>query len=179
MMTLEMRNALQRAFASAQKRANQRGFVLSIADVQALYRNQHGCCAVSGLPFNLQRYDAFVSCPFAPSLDRMSSKGGYTRNNVRLVCTAVNFGLGQWGDEVFRVIAEATVQRQRAIVNRANTQISERIEAAETILPLLNDAEAKWQKRRIAALKRARTLGREGLSAAARKAQGTRRQDRP
>jgi hypothetical protein len=89
---------------------------------------------------------------------------------VRLVCTAVNFGLGQWGDEVFRTIAEATVHYQAMTIKGEDTnQLAERIGAAEAVLPLLNDVEAKHQRRRIAALKAARTLGPESRRIAALK----------
>lgn len=40
-----------------------------------------------------------VKHPFAPSLDRISSHGGSTADNLRLVCIAVNLGMGQWGEE--------------------------------------------------------------------------------
>ena len=51
-----------------------------------------------------------VKHPFAPSLDRISSQGGYTADNVRLVCIAVNFGMGQWGEELYLTFARAAVE---------------------------------------------------------------------
>ena len=54
-------------------------------------------------------------------------------------------------------------------------ELDERISAAEAVLPLLNDVERVRQIRRIAGLKRARTLGVAGLSKAAIAAQRTRR----
>jgi hypothetical protein len=86
--------------------------------IEGMFRAQGGRCAVSGLPFSMKRYaNAFVKHPFAPSLDRIKCRSGYKRGNVRLVCTAVNFGLGQWGDEVFRAIAEATVRHQTSRIS--------------------------------------------------------------
>jgi hypothetical protein len=74
---------------------------------------QRGCCAVSGVKFNLKRFDdALVKHPFAPSIDRILSSGGYTEDNVRLVCVAVNFGMGQWGPEVYMTLARAAVARE-------------------------------------------------------------------
>src|SRR5438067_11219759 len=67
---------------------------------ERLYAQQGGRCAVTGIRFSMERKDdAFVKHPFAPSLDRRSSKGDYTDDNVRLVCVATNFGMGQWGEE--------------------------------------------------------------------------------
>lgn len=135
-----------------------------------------GCCAISGLSFALTRLpEAFVKHPFAPSLDRINCGGGYTPGNVRLVCIAVNFGLGQWGEEVFRSIAEATVRNQPAPRVMREADLDERISAAEAVLPLLTDLERAHQRRRIAGLKRARTLGVAGLRIAAARAQQTRR----
>ena len=141
-----------------------------------MWEAQEGRCAVSGLRFNMARFsEALVKHPYGPSLDKIDAFRGYVRGNVRLVCTAVNFGLGQWGDEVFRAIAEATVHRQTALLKNSDTLLTERIRAAEAVLPLLSEPEAQKQRRRIAALKRARTLGPEGLSRAARAAWRKRR----
>ena len=45
--------------------------------------------------------------PFAPSLDRIDSSGGYTRDNTRLVCQAVNFALNAFGEDIFREVVLA------------------------------------------------------------------------
>jgi hypothetical protein len=151
-------------------------FDLEPEDLSRMWEAQEGRCAVSGLRFNMARFsEALVKHPYGPSLDKIDAFRGYVRGNVRLVCTAVNFGLGQWGDEVFRAIAEATVHRQTALLKNSDTLLAERIRAAEAVLDLLNEPEAQKQRRRIAALKRARTLGPEGLSRAARAAWRTRR----
>jgi hypothetical protein len=175
---VEVERLLRRLSGSARRRSALSNFQFNLEpdDIPNLWRTQNGRCAVSGLRFSMARFsEALVKHPYGPSLDRIDSRQGYVRGNVRLVCTAVNFGLGQWGDEVFRTIAEATVHRQATIIKEEGSQLSERIRAAEAVLPLLSDVEAQRQRRRIAALKRARTLGPEGLSAAAKKAWRTRK----
>src|SRR5271156_1077307 len=90
---------LRRLQVSAEGRARKAGmpFTLSPGFAATLYDQQNGRCAVSGTKFNLQRFrHALVKHPFAPSIDRRLSSGGYTEDNVRLVCVAVNFGMGQW-----------------------------------------------------------------------------------
>jgi hypothetical protein len=78
-----------------------------------LHSDQGGQCAVTGVKFSLERFaDALVKHPFAPSVDRRLSSGSYTEDNVRLVCVAVNFGMGQWGEEVFLTLARAAVDRE-------------------------------------------------------------------
>ena len=87
--------------------------------MQSLWDRQHGRCAVSGRHFSMANFPlALVRHPYGPSLDRIDSHKGYTRDKVRLVCTAVNFGLGQWGDEVFLPVAEATSRRQAPSKNQ-------------------------------------------------------------
>jgi hypothetical protein len=53
--------------------------------------------------------------PFSPSIDRIDTVGGYTTDNVRLVCVAANFALNQWGDDVLRRLAHGVVKTERKI----------------------------------------------------------------
>ena len=135
-----------------------------------------------------------VKHPFAPSLDRISSRGGYTADNVRLVCIAVNFGMGQWGEELYLTFARAAVDRNGQVDNAAtdagsrsssaNADVDpnavwlvaqrERLAAAEEIASTLFGGPLLRQRRRIASLKRNLTLGPDGLKAAAAKAVRTR-----
>jgi hypothetical protein len=79
----------------------------------SLFERQGGRCAVTGIRFSLEEYtQALVKHPFAPSLDRIDSKVGYTASNVRLVCVAVNFGMNEWGEDVFMRLARAAVEYQ-------------------------------------------------------------------
>ena len=79
-----------------------------------LYERQKGRCEVTGFAFSMQRFaTALVKHPFAPSLDRKDSHGGYTVDNVRLVYICVNFGMGQWGQEVYLHCARAAVEHDR------------------------------------------------------------------
>lgn len=58
-------------------------------------------CAVTGIPFV---YDV-PGHPLMPSLDRIDSSKGYTADNVRLVCWAVNCAASTWGLEAYLAIA--------------------------------------------------------------------------
>jgi hypothetical protein len=132
-------------------------FDLDADYVERLVRSQSGRCAVSGVPFSMTTHrGAFVRHPFGPSIDRVSSAQGYTRDNVRLVCVATNFGLGQWGDEVFLVIARGAVEQAKRLASVPEQDhwalLGERIAAAEAVLHSLTEAEQRHQRRRIAAL---------------------------
>lgn len=105
--------------AKSRRRAAKSGIVYLLPDDYAaeLYRFQHGRCDITGLRFSMQQFpQAFVQYPFAPSLDRKDSHGGYTVDNVRLVFVCVNFGVGQWGQEVYLHCARAAVEHDRVVV---------------------------------------------------------------
>jgi hypothetical protein len=172
---------LARLVASAKGHARKVGrpFELTTAFVESLYARQQGRCDVTGHQFTQLRFpDALVKHPFAPSIDRKSSSGGYTKDNVRLVCVAVNFGMGQWGEEVFLTLAQAAVEREKQRITEPDdawtARYSERIAAAEALLASLPENERPKQRRHIASLRRALTLGPDGLRAAADKAKRSR-----
>jgi hypothetical protein len=180
------RKFLRRLQATASSRANRAGmkFDLPPEFALALYDQQDGCCAVSGTKFNLERFDgALVPHPFAPSIDRvLSLGGGYTEDNVRLVCVAVNFGMGQWGQELYMRLARAAVAREAK--EQSNPDPSgdgdwyarqrEKVDAAMSLRDNASEAEKPLLIRRVASLKRNLTLGPEGLRRAACRARKTR-----
>lgn len=153
-----------------------------------LYEEQGGCCAVSDLRFSLSRFpNVLVKHPFAPSLDRKRASGGYTSDNVRLVCIAINFGMGQWGEELYLIFARAAVeheQRTRQFPPEGCDALTavdwsarqrERISAAEAIAATLSGDALKRQLHRVAGLKSALTKGQAGIGFAGMKAAQSRK----
>jgi hypothetical protein len=128
----------------------------AIEAIEKLYQQQRGRCAVTGIRFSMERWEkALVKHPFAPSIDRRDSELGYTDENVRLVCVATNFGMGQWGEGVFLSLAHAAAelenQRRRGLdVLKGSTDAGswyrrqqQRIEAAEKVRSLLSGEAAQ------------------------------------
>lgn len=79
-----------------------------------LYDNQNGKCALTGLPLDtgpVRAESGRDRRPFRPSLDRIDSSRGYTKDNVRLVCSCVNYALGPWGEAVLRTMAAALIAK--------------------------------------------------------------------
>jgi hypothetical protein len=182
----ERREWLQRLQASARGRARKAGmsFTLPSEYTVKLDRDQDGQCAVTGIKFNLERFaDALVKHPFAPSVDRRLSSGGYTEDNVRLVCVAVNFGMGQWGEDVFLRLARAAVDYQAIITPTSDAEWYARqlgrIAIAEDLLSKQPEAERPKQRKVIAGLKSALAKGPARLSQIAIAAGATRRARRP
>jgi len=68
-----------------------------------------GVCSVTGLPFI---YNS--NCPFTPSIDRIDSSKGYTKDNCRIVCKIYNFAKNEFTDEDVMLVAEALVNKTKS-----------------------------------------------------------------
>jgi hypothetical protein len=96
------------------QRARARGLPVDpdlVALTFELFEAQGARCGLTGIGFDLR----VVGCgqarrPFAPSLHRIDSSAGYTRDNTRLVCQAVNFALNAYGEDMFRDIVLAAAK---------------------------------------------------------------------
>src|ERR1019366_3486233 len=82
-------------------------FALDSHFLLELWNNQSAKCALTNIPFEFENNTIHDTNPFAPSIDRINSTGGYTKDNVRLVCVAVNYALNEFGEETFKQICEA------------------------------------------------------------------------
>ena len=66
---------------------------------------QKGKCELTGLPFDLSTPQNTKNNPYSPSLDRIDSKNkNYTPENTRVVLSAVNMALNEFGLEVMKPI---------------------------------------------------------------------------
>lgn len=63
-----------------------------------LYNNQNKCCALSGVPFNMEK------SLYRPSLDRIDSSKGYTSDNIQLVLYIVNKMKRELNEEEFLAV---------------------------------------------------------------------------
>lgn len=97
------RGRLYTLLDSARTRAKKKGeiFDLTLDWLLELHASQAGKCKLTKLPFTYDRNpngERFYM-PYSPSLDRIDSKKGYTKDNVRLVCVIVNLALNVFGEE--------------------------------------------------------------------------------
>jgi len=69
-----------------------------------------GRCQLTDLPFDFMPTDKTSKNPYAPSLDRIDSQKGYTKENCRIVLSMVNFALGEDDDETALPILKALVK---------------------------------------------------------------------
>lgn len=102
-------------FVRCRKGARQRGleFGLALEDVQTLLAASGGCCAVTGIPFDLTRPAGQRKRLWAPSVDRIESGAGYVSGNVRVVAIAVNIAMSDFGEEFLLRIAHALIRKRR------------------------------------------------------------------
>lgn len=67
-------------------------------------------CAVTGLELSYNWDGNGRTNPWAPSIDRIDSAGGYPMDNVRVVCWAYNTAKSDWADDVVVALARAIVE---------------------------------------------------------------------
>ncbi len=84
-------------------------FELTADDVREMMLATNGQCQVTGIKFDMHKMDGMRVRPWSPSIDRIDSTKGYTKNNCRIICTAANLSINQWGDEVFYALASSVV----------------------------------------------------------------------
>jgi hypothetical protein len=92
-------------FNSAKLRSKKFGGVVSITPEWIEEKILKGKCDLTGLPFDLTPVENNHVNPYAPSLDRIDSKNrNYSIENTRVVLSAVNAALNEWGIETMRPI---------------------------------------------------------------------------
>lgn len=95
------------ALTNAETRAARKKIPFDLTDEWAI-RTWTGFCAISKLPL-LRKFEA-GHVLFAPSIDRVVPKLGYTQANSRFVCLAINMLKHEETDELMYDIAEAIVR---------------------------------------------------------------------
>lgn len=93
--------------AGAKTRAKAKGlpFDLSLEWALRELRRQDFRCSLTGIRFHAPNSVESFRSPYSPSLDRIVPSRGYVQGNVRIVIVAVNVMLSDWGEAVFRKVA--------------------------------------------------------------------------
>ena len=104
-----IRDKMARVIKGAEQRAKERGFGfdINLDWIMAQALRQEFRCSMTRIPFYFDSDTDSKTNPYAPSIDRIDSKIGYTRDNVRIVIYAVNIMLCDWGDDVFEHVIES------------------------------------------------------------------------
>jgi hypothetical protein len=105
-----------KTLSGMRSRAKKKGMECSLteADIDAMLVDSEGMCAVSGLPFLIRdRYEDERVNPWQPSIDRIKSDEGYTRENCRVVCYIANLAMSQFGEDALTMLSQAVVERDK------------------------------------------------------------------
>ncbi len=97
---------------AAKKRADNKGVAYTLDREWFEEKILGGVCEVTGLPFVLTKHEKHATHPMAPSVDRITAGGPYSKDNCRMVVLALNAALNQWGEEAFTRLAEAYLARK-------------------------------------------------------------------
>jgi hypothetical protein len=110
-------DSIRAAIGNAKQRAPKKRVAFDIDEAYAmeLFKEAGGRCQISGIEFvpSFDPEGRYSHNPFGVSIDRIEPAKGYVRGNVRLVLTAVNFSINQWGLPAYLKIAEAVARRSR------------------------------------------------------------------
>ncbi len=90
--------------------------------IDALFVRARGKCELTGLPFSVA-YKVGRRKPYTPSIDRIDSTKGYTKENCRLVALSVNLALQEWGPEVLMTISRAMIEKKGVYRGRSSHHI--------------------------------------------------------
>lgn len=82
-------------------------FKIDTKYILSMWEEQDSKCALTKIPFEMENKTQYNSNPYGPSIDRIDSSKGYIPGNVRLVCTAVNYALNEFGEQTFEKICRA------------------------------------------------------------------------
>ena len=96
-------------WSKAKVRARKKGLEFTLSRAPLIASLERGTCPITGLPFYFGLGDARAgrqrtTHPLSPSIDRIDSSRGYTDDNVRVVCWAINMGCSEWGFDVARYV---------------------------------------------------------------------------
>lgn len=108
-------------YKTAKSRAKHYGmeFSLTPGDMEAMIERSGGRCEITRIAFHTKRTAGCRRAPYAPSLDRIHCELGYTAENTRLVCVAVNLALNEFGYDILlrisrRIVSEYTAKNKRS-----------------------------------------------------------------
>jgi hypothetical protein len=108
---------LRTLLTSARTRAEKHKLVfdLDFDWLMELYNKQDGKCSLTGiqLQFGFNQDSSRHFMPESPSLDRIDPVVGYTKENTRLVCTAINLAMNHFGERSFEALCKAYLNHRK------------------------------------------------------------------
>jgi hypothetical protein len=100
---------IEHRLRSLKKRANQKNIEFNLNKVWIKEKLKNGVCEATGIPFSLDR-TPFVN-PFYPSVDRIDTTKGYTKDNCKLVCQIYNLAKADHSIEIIETWCKKFVEQ--------------------------------------------------------------------
>lgn len=96
-----------RLYRAAKASAKARGidFSITLQEVRDLLDRAGGRCELTGLHFSMETVSGARRRPYAPSLDRIDGRSGYQKDNLRVICAALNIAISDFGLPVLMTLA--------------------------------------------------------------------------
>jgi hypothetical protein len=101
-------NYLKYLLMECNTRAKQKGWEIEIDLAWIEQQYVSGVCSKTGIPYPQGNIDS----PWKPSIDRINSTKGYTKNNCQLVCWAYNRAKSNMTEDAFIRMCKAVVNRE-------------------------------------------------------------------
>lgn len=95
-------------------RTKGREYILGSEIIRQMLEEAKDRCVLTGLAFDYnERTDdeEWLRRPLSPSIDRIDNRRGYELDNIRIVCTAVNIAINEWGLETFDKVCRALIKK--------------------------------------------------------------------
>jgi len=97
---------------SAKSRAKKKQLPFNLTKLWLLQKLENGTCELSGIPFDFSKSSKNNFNPMSPSIDRIDSSKGYTFDNCRVILTALNVALSEYGLGLYLEIAKKVISQQ-------------------------------------------------------------------
>ncbi|HXC41744.1 MAG TPA: hypothetical protein VN667_22640 [Burkholderiales bacterium] len=112
----KLQRALRNCWRSARWRAAKYKipFDLSWEKLLARAHDQQWRCAITNIPLAVDQRSRRRAGPYGPSIDRIKAGQGYSDDNIRIVCVAINYALNEWGEDFFAALANSFLRLRRA-----------------------------------------------------------------
>jgi hypothetical protein len=108
---LTAKGRASRLVHGAQQRVRKTGGIVTITSEWVAKKIEKGFCELTGIKFDLNPVNNQKRNPYSPSLDRIDSNNkNYSPDNVRVVLTAVNDTLSDYGFDVLFPILKGMVK---------------------------------------------------------------------
>ena len=109
-----LRRIMVERVSGAKERAKKKNTYcdITLEDVQFLWKQQEGKCAISGLPMTYEMGKGRVHSNL--SIDQIEPSMGYTLSNIQLVCMAVNQMKSDLGTKELIMYCEAIAKNARS-----------------------------------------------------------------